>query len=419
MTTVNQCPIQKRQRLYPFAALLATLLVPQVSSAIGFLLPNQDPAAIARGNAFAATADNPSAIYYNPAGITQITGWEVQVGELNYLGIHSHYQPAGGGPDVNSEFEVTPVPQIYAVYSPTNLPLSFGLGVYAPFGLGIEWPANSSLRTLDIEARMQFLTVNPVVAWKILPSLSIAAGPAFNYSTLKFQRGLFSPVDEYTFDGHDYSIGGTLGIRWQPCDKLAFGVDYRSESTMNYTGRSSYRPGNGMVLNVPTTTSTALPQELSWGISYRPTAHWNVESDVEWDNTHRTGVLTLDGTSALFGSNLPFQLNWHDTWMYKFGVTRYFGDGWFVSAGYFFTTSTTSEQNFTPAIPDTQLHTGSLGFGRDGEHWHWAVAGQIIAGPDRSIATTTGNNNPFTGASPAGKYSLFIPSLSISVGYKF
>ena len=50
--------------------LTVLLLLPAVARADGFRLPNQDPEAIARGNAFTATADNPSAIYYNPAGIT-------------------------------------------------------------------------------------------------------------------------------------------------------------------------------------------------------------------------------------------------------------------------------------------------------------------------------------------------------------
>ena len=43
-------------------------------SANGFALPDQDAFATARGEAFVATADNPSAIYYNPAGITQLKG---------------------------------------------------------------------------------------------------------------------------------------------------------------------------------------------------------------------------------------------------------------------------------------------------------------------------------------------------------
>ena len=44
------------------------------ASANGFGLPDQDAFATARGEAFVATADNPSAIYYNPAGITQLAG---------------------------------------------------------------------------------------------------------------------------------------------------------------------------------------------------------------------------------------------------------------------------------------------------------------------------------------------------------
>ena len=44
-------------------------------SADGFRLPDQDAFATARGEAFAATADNASAIYYNPAGISQLEGF--------------------------------------------------------------------------------------------------------------------------------------------------------------------------------------------------------------------------------------------------------------------------------------------------------------------------------------------------------
>src|ERR1700678_825569 len=40
----------------------------------GFGILNQDAFATARGQAFVATADNPSAIYYNPAGIAQLDG---------------------------------------------------------------------------------------------------------------------------------------------------------------------------------------------------------------------------------------------------------------------------------------------------------------------------------------------------------
>src|SRR5690348_10825083 len=98
------------------------------ANAVGLRDPNQDPEAIARGNAFTATADNPSAIYYNPAGITQLQGNNARVG-LYFISADTHYKSAAGQAQTDSSFQT--VPQLYYVYAPTNLPLAFGLGVYA------------------------------------------------------------------------------------------------------------------------------------------------------------------------------------------------------------------------------------------------------------------------------------------------
>src|SRR2546425_412118 len=114
-----------------------TIFCPIAAQALGVPIPNQDAEAIARGNAFAATANNPAALYYNPAGITQLEGHHVQFGMLNYLGITSEYRSLTGNRRAETDYEIVPVPQLYYTYSPKNCPLSFGLGVYAPFGLGL------------------------------------------------------------------------------------------------------------------------------------------------------------------------------------------------------------------------------------------------------------------------------------------
>ncbi len=46
----------------------------------GFLNNNQDAAATAMGNCFAAIADNASAVFYNPAGINQLEGTQLRAG---------------------------------------------------------------------------------------------------------------------------------------------------------------------------------------------------------------------------------------------------------------------------------------------------------------------------------------------------
>ena len=67
-------------------------------SANGFRLASQDAFATARGEAFAATANNASAIYYNPAGITQITGTSLRSG-LYSIYLDPTFQP----PDTAAE----------------------------------------------------------------------------------------------------------------------------------------------------------------------------------------------------------------------------------------------------------------------------------------------------------------------------
>src|SRR5205809_593506 len=97
---------------------------------LGFRIPNLDAEATARGNAFVATADNPSALYYNPAGITQLKGAQAEL-DFHAITLDSHFKGAGGQ-DSHSKPELQGVPQLYCVFTPTDKPYSFGFGMYAP-----------------------------------------------------------------------------------------------------------------------------------------------------------------------------------------------------------------------------------------------------------------------------------------------
>jgi long-subunit fatty acid transport protein len=99
--------------------------------------------------------------------------------------------------------------------------------------------------------------------------------------------------------------------------------------------------------------------------------------------------------------------------MYEFGVTRYFANRYYLSAGYFYSPASTSTQYFTPLVPDTDLHIGSIGGGYKGKHWDWAAAFQLIAGGWRTVTA----NAPYGVVD--GQYRLFTPTLSFSLGYHF
>jgi long-chain fatty acid transport protein len=378
-------------------------LWPANTFGLGSRIPNQDAQAIARGNAFVATADNPSALYYNPAGITQLEGNNFQFGSLFYLNIYADYE-SPAGQRLENKHKVTPVPQIDYVLSLKELPLSFGLGVYAPFGLGMEWPDNAPFRNAGLKAELTYATINPVVAWKPLPSLSLAAGPTFNYSQAELIQGVLVSPFQFRFKGHDWAYGFNAGLLWQPHPQWSFGAKYFSATTMDYSGTASF---NSPLLPPATQTQTHLdfPQMIVGGISFRPTTNWNFEVDVDWSDWRTVNSAVIDGIGAL-------PLNWHSSFFYEFGVTRQLGNGYYVSAGYFFSEASTPDKEYTPLVPDTDLHVGSLGVGFKGQHWSWALAGQIIGGAFRNVQ---GAQAPGVD----GRYRLFTPTVSFNVGYHF
>ena len=135
-------------------------------SANGFRLASQDGFATARGEAFVATADNASAIYYNPAGITQLEGNNLRSG-IYGIYLDPSYSPPNGGNTYHSSDNLAAVPQLFYVYTPKDWPLSFGLGVYVPYGGSMSWPDSTGFRAVAMNGSLTYLRINPVVALKL------------------------------------------------------------------------------------------------------------------------------------------------------------------------------------------------------------------------------------------------------------
>ena len=381
-------------------------LIPLQAFGLGSRIPNQDAEAIGRGNAFAATADNPSAMYYNPAGITQMEGVHAQVGSLFYLNIYSDYDSPAGVRTENIH-KVIGVPNFGLTYEIKDTPLTLGLGVYAPFGLGMEWPEEAPFRTSALEASLTYIKVNPVIAWKIIPELSIAAGPTFDYSEATLRQGLGPPPSpfELGFRGQDFAVGFNAGIMWQPHPMWSFGARYMSATDMDYDGTARTAPVN-LFPPLETKAHLKFPQIISGGISFRPNTNWNFEVDIDWTDWHVTKSAVIDNIGTLV-------LNWESSFFYEAGVTYQFGRGIYGSLGYFFSEASTPEQNYTPLVPDTNLHVVSAGVGYKGEHWDLALAAQYIFGAFRHI------ENAVPDPTVNGSYRLWTPTISFSIGYHF
>jgi len=375
------------------------------AAAVGFRFPHQDPESIARGNAFVATADNPSAVYYNPAGITQLEGQHVSAGlYLASMGID--FDAAGGG-SARAGSEVQFVPQLHYVLSPKESRWSFGLGINAPYGLGIDYGRSTPFSTIATEATLVYLSFNPVVAYEICPTLSVAAGPTINYSDAELRN---EPGVEFKFEGNGWDPGFNLGLLWQPCEQWSFGLMYRSQTKINFDGDSELK---GVAAARATEAEVVFPRYLDLGASWRPNEKWNLEFNIDWTDWDAVNITTFKGT---FPVDTEFPFNYKSSFMYEFGATRYFEDGWFLSAGYVYSENSVPDETLSPFNPDANLHLASIGFGRRGEHWSWALGYHFAHNPGRTV--TLGPTNLF-GQSANGDWKIFNHGLNAALRYTF
>ena len=330
------------------ALLLAAL--PSSVFALGFRIVDHGAEATARGGAFAATADNASAVYYNPAAITQLSGTQILLNGYS-ITLETTVDPSTPGIDVDSKYEWQTVPDSYITWTPKDSRVSLGLGFYSPFCFANEYPDNAAFRTLAKKGSIKFLTANPVIAIKATDTLSLAVGATLNYSQAKLTRGIVTPGDEFKLQGDGFAVGVTAGLFWQPTPQHAFGVQYFGPIGMEYSGHAQTHipkfttpfevaPGVVLPVDVPKLDNQEdfdakiqFPQSIAAGYSFRPTPDWNFEFDVEWtdwDNLNSPIIHLSENPST------PLVFNYESSFIYEFGVSKKFSGGWKASAGYLY-----------------------------------------------------------------------------------
>jgi long-chain fatty acid transport protein len=401
------------------------------ASANGFRLPDQDAFATARGEAFVATADNPSAVYYNPAGITQLEGSNIRGG---FYGLYYEpsFTPFRSAPNHGHTYyekdNEAVVPRLFYTYTPKDSWLSLGVGVYAPFGGKMSWPQDTGFRSVAIDGSLTYITINPVAALKLAPTFSIGGGVMVNYVDMHTKQGLAefpTPLTNYfRFAGDGWSVGYNLGVLWQPHEKVSLGATFRSSAKVTLDGHTKYEK----LPFVPATNQSAqadfkFPITAIVGISYRPTPKWNIEFNADYTDWSTFGSTTIrqSSTSPGFAQDIPYTLDWRASWMYEFGVTRYFDSGWHASAGFVYNQNSVPDSYYTPLVADLDRYFFSAGAGYKGKHFNFDIAYQFGYGPNHKVTGSQPSSIPAsaTGQTADGNYDFISHAVSVSVGWSF
>src|SRR2546425_8134693 len=155
----------------------------------GVSFTEQGAAASGKANAFTGEANDPSAIFYNPAGITQLPGTQVLVG-TSIVKLDSTFRSSTSGESTELQDQFPIVPHFYIThrFKQWDERLSVGLGVYSPFGIVVDWPDNWQGRFDSTLARLRVTVYNPTVAFQATRTLSVAAGLRVVDAAAGFER---------------------------------------------------------------------------------------------------------------------------------------------------------------------------------------------------------------------------------------
>jgi long-chain fatty acid transport protein len=397
----------------------------------GFSLLDQDAFATARGEAVVATADNASAICYNPAGIAQLDGSNLR-GGIYGIYLNPSYQPTATAPNSGHTYyssdHLAAVPQGFFTHTFDGTPFSVGLGVYAPFGGSMNWPQDTGFRTVATQGYLNYLSINPVVAMKLAPGLFVAAGVMANYVELNMEQGLSAsqqPPNFFKFTGHGWSVNYNAGALWQPIKQLSIGASLRGAAQVDLEGHTSFEDSPFIKdQSLPAHMDLTFPLTAVGGISYRPTPKWNMEFDAnctEWSSFGTTTLYQEGNVPLGFQQNVPVNLNWRNSWIYEFGITRYFDSGWHLSGGYVFNQNSVPNENYSPLAADLDRHFFSIGAGYKGKVFNFDLAYQFGYGPEHTVTGSTPSSVPgqFGNQSADGKYGFISNALIVSAGIHF
>ncbi|HEY8073050.1 MAG TPA: outer membrane protein transport protein, partial [Labilithrix sp.] len=243
-----------------------------VAHAGGFELPDNGTQALGRGAAFVAKADDPTAIYWNPAGLARQRGTRLLVDANVYLHSFS-FQRAGVFPDDPNDpatpWGGQPYPKVQNTAGPFVAPffalasdfatfdrLTAAVGLFGPpvignttFPLGVA-NAPAASRYDYVQSRSTIVYPTASVAYRIFPWLDVGASAhlvlaSFAQTTISYSEVSAGQCKnpEYQlcdsrgdFSANATSFAGTFGVNVRPSESLAFGAMVRTPIGLTATG---------------------------------------------------------------------------------------------------------------------------------------------------------------------------------------
>ncbi len=363
--------------------LALVLLIVNVESLVfsaGFSIYEHGAAATSQAGAFVGRADDPSCLFYNPAGMNQLEGFQINVGTTAIFSYAELDEPAMyGGEHYEAEKQVFFPTTIYASYK-LNDRISAGFGFFSPFGLGMDWGGEYTGRYLVEKVDLQSFYLNPAVSFQVIPELSLALGVDYVLADVELERSI-NLLEMGLDDAHAAMEGDNgsgnytfnFGSLYRPCDYFQAGLSYRHEVDVDFEGTVDFDlPLTGIpaiddalraaLPDGDMETTMTFPSFATLGMAFFPMPKLEIELDVNWWQWSSFDELVLRYSEGM-PEDTVVEKNWDDVFCYRFGAEYAFNDQIKARLGYLYDESPIPDETLDPMLPGADRNSFQFGFG--------------------------------------------------------
>jgi long-chain fatty acid transport protein len=369
------------------------------ASAAFFQLQENSASGVGNANAgAAASAEDASTIWYNPAGMVRLSGSQAVVAG-HYINPSSKFSktsatlsPTLGGGNISGgdggdAGDGAFVPNFYYA-QPLGERTMFGIGVNVPFGLATDYEDDWVGRYHADFSEIQSVNVNPSISYRMNDQFAVGAGlnvqrieatltNAVDYGSIcavvPGVQGCEAPgaLDGHArLEGRDTSFGYNVGVLWQFTPTQRLGFAYRSKIEHSLKGTSDVTAPNATAATTAAAIGVAdsavranvtLPESIALSSFHQLTPQWALMADITRTRWSRVPELRIDFTETTQADSV-ITLDLKDVNRYSIGATYAPGGAWSYRVGIALDESPTpNPEARTPRLPDADRLWMALG----------------------------------------------------------
>jgi len=368
----------------------------------GLSTPGQGARALSMAGAFTAVADDGSAVYYNPAGISQIDGTVIEAG-LASISPKLGYTTPGGATETSTKSAFAPS---FFITHRISDKFSAGLGLYAPYARDAEHSDDLANGFPSQRSKMVRTDLSAVVSYKTSDAFSIGGGLVMAYSQVdrSIPAGPALRIND-KMDGT--GVGGIVGLLWKVSDRLKAGIAYRSAISIDHDGERIMTAG-GFETKSKARAEVRYPASLGIGMALTPSDNLILAVDADW-----YGWSSMDQVTTRTDSwpDSTTQLNARNSRDIRIGGEYRLPAGWSVRAGYAYGQGAFPNTHIVPSQPDGDGHEIGLGIGKKMKNWTIDLAYHYAVTREQDVSANIYGYN--------GKYNISQHLLGLTAAYRF